>query len=150
MALTPTFFFPSAPPMPKAHSCSLAVWANGLAFPNWDILNCYSFSSGTFTPIGNFSGFLNDDGVLQLPVSNTYPTSSSGLPPGAVWSDGLTVAIVPGIIPSSSAPPVYFGSITSAQLLSLGGGNLPTIKPTVGSLQLWNNTTINNGIVCIA
>lgn len=80
----------------------------------------------------------NDGGVLQLTDSTGWPTSPTGLPAGAVWSNGGTVAIIPGIVPNPFAAPVYFGIITSAALLVLGGGNLPLSNPGVGSGQLWN------------
>lgn len=92
------------------------------------------------------TGFYNNGGELALFTTSGYPTSSIGLPAGAVWSNGLTVSVVPGVIPDPLAPPVYFGAINTQQLLLLGGGNLPLSNPGAGTLQLWNN----GGVVAIA
>jgi len=86
--------------------------------------------------------FFNDGGVLafldgQVPAG--WPTSPNGLAPGSVYSNGNAVGIVPGIIPNPTAPKLFLGSITAAQLLLTGGGNLPLTPPTTGSFQLWNN-----------
>lgn len=84
---------------------------------------------------------LNDGGILQLAPGAfglNYPTSPVGLPAGAVWNNGLAVSVIPGVTPNPSAPAVFFGSITAANLLAIGGGNLPTFRPNV-DLQLWNN-----------
>lgn len=90
--------------------------------------------------------FLNDGGVLWMTAPSNYPTSQLGLAAGSVWYNGGTVAVVPGVTPNPAAPPVYFGSITAAGLLALGGGDLPLTNPGVGTLQLWNN----GGVVSIA
>jgi hypothetical protein len=99
-------------------------------------------------PPSSPSYFSNDGGVLVFAKASYavgYPTSFIG-PPGGVYNNGLTVGIYPGVTPNPSAPPVYFGQITPAQLLALGGGNLPlgvngappgTVP--VGSKQLFNN-----------
>lgn len=84
------------------------------------------------------TGLLNDNGVLVLEFGIGYPTDDTGLPPGAVWNNGFTVAVVEGVVPDPSAPPVFFGSIKADQLLVLGGGNLPLTAPAAQN-QLWNN-----------
>jgi hypothetical protein len=93
-----------------------------------------------------FGVFSNDGGVLVLLPPGGYPTAPDGLPPGSVWSNGLAVSIIPGILPNPSAPPLFFGSVQPIDLLQLGGGNLPLSPPTPGSLQLWNN----GGLACVA
>ena len=60
------------------------------------------------------------------------------------WNDGLALAVVPGVTPNPSAPPIFFGSITAATLLLTGGGNLPLSIPGVHN-QLWNN----GGLICV-
>jgi hypothetical protein len=80
--------------------------------------------------------FYNDDGVLWMTAPLNYPTSPVGLSAGAVWYNGGVVSVIPG--GSSSGSPVYFGTITAAGLLSLGGGGLPTTNPHSLN-QLWNN-----------
>lgn len=92
------------------------------------------------------SYFINDGGVLQLSQPSNYPTSPSGLSAGALWDNGGVVSVISGVMPNPSAPPVYFGIINPAALLSLGGGNLPLTSPASGSNQLWNN----GGVVSIA
>lgn len=87
--------------------------------------------------------FYNDGGVLWMTAPLTYPTSSVGLSAGAVWFNGGTVSVVPG--GSGTGLPVYFGTITAAQLLEQGGGGLPTTNPNNAN-QLWNNS----GVVCIS
>jgi len=90
--------------------------------------------------------FINDGGVLYLPYALTYPSSPSGLPAGAVWWNGGVISIVPGHTPDPTAPPLYLQYTFPAQLLALGGGNLPLTNPGSGSGQLWNN----GGVVSIA
>jgi hypothetical protein len=91
----------------------------------------------------NFISFYNDGGVLWMTAPLNYPTSPLGLSAGAVWYDGGVVAVVPG--GSGTGAPVYFGSITAAQLLASGGGGLPTTNPNNAG-QLW----INGGVICIS
>lgn len=86
------------------------------------------------TGLGVFGGLL----VLTDPTG--YATSPTGLPPGYVWNDLLNVTVVPGVVPDPFAAPIYLGLITAAELLFLGGGNLPLSDPGVTN-QLWNNGT---------
>jgi hypothetical protein len=93
------------------------------------------------------SGLEDDGGLITLATGTTgYPTSPNGLAAGAVWSNGGLVSIVPGSTPNPAAPPVYFGSVTAAGLLALGGGNLPTSSAGLAVGQLWND----GGVVAIA
>lgn len=85
----------------------------------------------------SIASLINDGGVLILAPTVTLPPTSGGLP-GSVWSNGGVVSVVPGVTPDPSAPPVFFGDITAAQLIVLGGGNFPITQPTPGSLQFWN------------
>jgi hypothetical protein len=84
------------------------------------------------------ASLINDGGVLVLAGGVTMPPTSGGVA-GSVWSNGGVVSVVPGVTPDPSAPPVFFGAITAAQLILLGGGNLPITQPTLGSGQLWNS-----------
>lgn len=88
----------------------------------------------------------NDGGVLQVNSAAGWPISPVSLPAGSIWDDGGVAAVVPGVTPNPSAPAVYFTAIAAAQLLALGGGNLPLSNPGSGSGQLWNN----GGVICIA
>jgi hypothetical protein len=95
------------------------------------------------------SGWFNDGGVLAFTspqAAVNYPTSPIGLKPGSVWNNGLSVAVIPGVIPDPLFPAVFFGGeIDAQQLLVTGGGNLPIKNPGV-TTQLWNN----GGLVCVA
>jgi uncharacterized protein YmfQ (DUF2313 family) len=100
----------------------------------------YTFATYTYTGLANIGG------VLEVIDATGWPTSAAGLSTGAVWdAGGGAVYVIPGITPDPSAPPVFFGAITSAGLLAIGGGNLPITDPT-NALQLWNN----RGIVCVS
>ena len=84
--------------------------------------------------------FYSNGGVLTLVTPPAgYPTDPTGLPAGSVWSNNGAVAVVPGVVPNPSAPPLYFASTTAAALLALGGGDLPLTNPGDGTEQLWNN-----------
>jgi hypothetical protein len=86
------------------------------------------------------TGFYSDGGVLALIVPPAgYPISMSGLAAGAMWSNGGVVSVVPGSTPNPTALAVYFGIVTAAGLLALGGANLPLANPGSGSGQLWNS-----------
>ncbi|HGL4258425.1 TPA: hypothetical protein ACKE3D_002105 [Burkholderia dolosa] len=87
--------------------------------------------------------FLNDGGILWMTAPLNYPTNPTGLAVGAVWYNGGTVSVVPG--GPGTGSPVYFGTITAAGLLSLGGGGLPTTNPH-NLNQLWNN----GGVIAIS
>lgn len=88
-------------------------------------------------PIGP-TGLINNGGVLCLSDDTGWPQDDSGAP-GTVWSNGGVCSIVPGFGPSPVAP-VYFGMITSAELLALGGVGLPDVSVvTAGSQQLYNS-----------
>lgn len=90
--------------------------------------------------------FYNNGGALAVTnVPPGYPTSEDGLPVGAIWSNGLEISVVDGFVPNPVAAPVFFGSVTAAELLSLGGGNLPLSDPLVAN-QLWND----GGVVAIS
>lgn len=85
--------------------------------------------------------FTNSSGSLHLAEPLYYPTSAAGLPAGAVWDNGGTINVVPGVTPDPHAPPMMFATIDPIQLLSLGGGNLPLTNPGVTG-QLWNNAGV--------
>jgi hypothetical protein len=102
--------------------------------------------SGAYLPIWFWtdgSGFWNNGGVLCFPDAASaagWPTSDAGLAPGALWNNGLVVAMKLPVSPSPTAAPVYFGGISAPQLLALGGGNLPGSAPAAGSGQIWSLT----------
>ncbi len=88
----------------------------------------------------------NNGGALQVASAAGYPTSSSGLSAGALWSNGGVVSVAGTTTPSPTAPAVYFNTISAASLLALGGANLPLSNPGIGTSILWNN----GGVVSIA
>jgi hypothetical protein len=98
----------------------------------------YSFSVTIVNNIGP-TGLVDNGGMLGITDATGWPSSSSMLPAGAVWDDGGIASIVPGATPDPFAAPVFFGLVTSAQLLAIGGANLPTANPGIGTGQLWNN-----------
>lgn len=85
----------------------------------------------------------NVGGWLVVDSAADWPTDSDT--PGALYSNGGLVTVVPGVVPDPTAPPVFFG-ITADVLLALGGGNLPLDNPGPGSGQLYNQ----GGVVVIA
>jgi len=126
------------------------------ADPNWRRLSLqpwvYEFSNGRLfvdpIPVYDFvfgQGLTNDNGVVVVSDATGWPTSPTGLPPGAVWSNGGdangnggAVGIVPGITPSPSAEQQFFGQLSAAQLLAIGGGQMPLYYPN-NPLQFYNN-----------
>ena len=76
----------------------------------------------------------NNGGVLGV-VDASYPTTSAGVP-GSIWSNSGEVSVVPGGTHFTGTP-VFFGTVTSTQLLLLGGLGLPLSDPQVLN-QLWN------------
>jgi hypothetical protein len=122
--------------------------SNGLLLFNAQIFQAAIASGALATPFNlSFSvtlvndlgttGLANNSGFLQVVVATGYPTSASGLAPGQVWNAGGAVYVIPGVSPNPNAPALIFGVVTAAQLLSVGGGNLPLTDPGVAG-QLWN------------
>jgi hypothetical protein len=107
----------------------------------------YTFSNARrfYAPVNAYAplpddGLENNGGVLWLIGDAGYPdaTSAAYLPPGAVWDNGGSIAVVPGGVYQAGVRPMFFGSITASQLMLFGGGSLPTSNPNVVN-QLWNN-----------
>lgn len=127
----------------------------GLSSLTWfsGILYATTLFAGAVVKLGALTANLVNNGgfigvIYGYPASfseQVYPVSDTGLMAGAVWDNGDFVSIVPGITPNPLAPAVFYGSITGAQLLALGGGNLPLSDPHVVN-QLWNN----GGFVCVS
>ena len=108
------------------------LWLNGVQI-------CVSAGPGPSTGLA-----LDGIAVILLDPAG-WPDSTAGLPDGAVWANGFFVNAVPGSTPDPGAPPVFFGSITSAALLALGAGNLPLVDPLAPG-QLW----LNGVQVCVS
>lgn len=112
----------------------------------------YDFSNGRqfYAPIPLYGtpadpGLFSDGGVLTLIDPVGWPTSPTGLSPGAVWNDNLAIQIVPGGL---ALPPNQqtFPGVTASQLLLLGTRGLLTTPPIDGSNLLWSN----GGLLCVA
>ena len=99
----------------------------------------------TVNVVNGGTGLGNNSGVLQVLNATGWPTSSTGLAAGALWTASGGADVKPGATPNPTAPPVIYGYTTSGALLALGGGNLPTSDPA-NLDQLWNNA----GIVCVS
>jgi hypothetical protein len=95
--------------------------------------------------VNSGTGLGNNAGVLQVLDTTGWPTSSTGLAAGALWTTSGGANVEPGATPNPAAQPVIYGYVTSGALLALGGGNLPTSDPG-NTGQLWNNA----GIVCVS
>jgi hypothetical protein len=94
--------------------------------------------------LGPYTGVRLDGVALTLINPAGYPTSSDGLPPGAVWANGIFINAVAGATPRPIFP-VFFGPATAADLLAYGASILPVIDPEeIG--QLW----LNGVQVCIS
>lgn len=115
----------------------------------------YDFSNGRLfvdsLPLYDYGfiseGLYDNGGILGLDDATGYPTSDAGLEGGAVYTpDGGTINVTPGTMPNPHAPAVFFGFISSAALLTLGGQDMPTTQPRAGSGQIWNL----GGQLCIA
>jgi len=110
----------------------------GLPFDQLGALSPQIIASAPPTPAPE-SLLWNDNGFLALLLGENYPSSPDGLAPGDLWDNGISIGIAPGATPDPAAPLVFFGEVTAAQLLALGGGNLPLTAGPAGSGQLWNN-----------
>lgn len=80
---------------------------------------------------------INNGGALMFADDTLYPTSEVGLAAGDIWSNGGEVTVVPGAAGGSLA--LTFGAVSAYYLVLVGGGELPLIGGTPGSLTLWNN-----------
>lgn len=139
--IAPLFFgFITAPFLLELGGAGLPTTNPGYLNQLWNNGGTVSISDGPF---------LWDDGGLLAVVDPSWPGNYAGLLPGFLWSNPANngvVSAVAGATPNPSAPPVYFGQITSADLLVLTGTNLPTTNPGSGTGQLWND----GGVVAIA
>jgi hypothetical protein len=131
-----------------------SAWNGSATAPNTPFTVLEFFVGGISGSVG-FAGsgsapittlLSNDGGWLIVATAAAWPTSSVSLPAGSLWSNGALATVVPGVTPNPSAPPVFFGNITAAALLALGGGNLPLTNPGPGSGQLYNQ----GGVIAIA
>lgn len=140
---------PGAAPLffPIDAASLLAIGGGNLPLGNPGVVSQLWNNGGVVSIVSaNFEFLYNDGGVLGVLPGAGYPTSSVSLVSGSVWSNGGAVSVVPGVTPNPAAPAVFFPGITAAELLTLGGGNLPISPPATGSTQLWNN----GGLVSVA
>jgi len=138
-------FYPGAP------ATRILSWSQMVreADPNFTRLSLqpwvYSFSNGRLfvdpLPLYSFpqQGSLSiDGGVLVLDDATGYPNSAAGLPVGALWNNGGVIGVVMPTTPNPVAASVIFGTIGAAQLLALGGANIPLSDPQTLNV-IWNN-----------
>lgn len=85
---------------------------------------------------------INNGHLVQISPSGGYPTTNTGLPAGAIWSDGGVVAVIPGYTYSGAV--LMFAGLT-ADVLESSGADLPFTNPSNPG-QLWNN----GGVVSIS
>jgi len=117
----------------------------------WEFSNGRRFvdPAQVYAPLPD-SGLINDGGVLILADSTGWPTTDTGLQSGMLWANGGNggiITVVPGaVLPHPGSPPIFFGNVTSDQVLLFGAAACPLSGPTPGSLQIWNN----GGILCVA
>ena len=151
-----TAFYPGTPP---TRILSWQQWVLE-SDPNWRRLSLqpwvYEFSNGRLfvdpLPLYDFPAAAdlgNDNGVLFFIGDSGQPTSSAGLDPGDVYSNGGVCTTVPGFT-SFPGTPLVFGTVTAAQLLASGGIPLPTTQPAPGSLILWNPGGSAGGDIFVA
>lgn len=118
----------------------------------WEFSNGRRFvdPAQVYAPLPS-TGLINDGGLLILDPAFTvgWSTSDAGLPPGSLWANGGNggvITVVPGGSPQPGSAPMFFGQVTSDQVLLFGANSFPLSGPTAGTLQLWNN----GGVICIA
>lgn len=89
------------------------------------------------------AGLFNDGGLMQLTDPSQWPTSGSGLLPGDFYTISGAIYIVPGFPPGPFPKVLIDGSVSSLQLLGIGGANLPVTDPAFTG-QYWSN----GGLLC--
>lgn len=95
-------------------------------------------------------GLTNDGGVLVVD-GNVAPGWPAVQPAGpGVWSNGGVASVGAGAVFDPTSTPLFFGSVTASELLTVGGNYLPQTQPAVGSLQLWNPGGIIGGDIWVA
>lgn len=119
----------------------LAIGASGLPQYDPQLANQIWLNGSVLTvSAGSVTG-LSSVGVVATVVDTVgWPTSPSGLQPGALWLNGAWINVVPGYTPNVIAP-VFAAFLTSAQLLAYGGSILPTTDPGVAG-QYWINGVV--------
>lgn len=88
--------------------------------------------------LSDTTSLANIGGQLQFTGVNAAPTTNSGVP-GSIWNNGGVVSVVGGYTPGTPQA-VFVGSITAAQLISLGAKVLPQTNPGVTG-ELYVDTT---------
>lgn len=84
----------------------------------------------------SYGGLASTGGLLQVVQTAGWATSPMGLPPGSLWNNFGLVLVVPGYVLSGA--PLFFGGVTAASLLSIGGASLPSSDPGIPQ-QLWSD-----------
>jgi len=96
-------------------------------------------ANGTLTAYGN---------LLALSTQGMWPTSSAGLPPGALYSastPGAAYIYAVTGFGSVPGPPVFLNAITGAALLALNASVFPQADPHVV-----NQIYLNGNLLCVS
>jgi hypothetical protein len=87
-------------------------------------------------------------GYLALSIPGTWPTSSAGMLPGALYAASTSapayIYAVAGLGPVVN-PPIFYNKISAAALLAHGAVGLPQTDPHVTN-QIW----ISGDILCVS
>jgi len=89
----------------------------------------------TGAPSGS-SGLYNSGGVLGVEDFVGLPPDNGGAP-STFWSNGGVMSAVLPVAYRGGVEPVYFGTVTAAQLIAIGPGGLTDVQPAAGTGQLW-------------
>jgi hypothetical protein len=103
---------------------------------------------GTAITWGADGTLINFGGYLALSTLGTWPTSSAGMLPGALYAASTPapayIYAVAGFGPIVK-PPIFYNQITAAALLAHGAVGLPQTDPHVVN-QIW----ISGDILCVS
>jgi len=83
-----------------------------------------------------YQPFADNGGVLteNTPV---FPSTSTNLNPGDIWSNSGVLNFVPGFTQDITIGPQFYGVVTGQQLLATGVRGMSTTLPISGSGQLY-------------
>jgi hypothetical protein len=80
-------------------------------------------------------GWYLNGGFINLTLPTSYPTSSAGLSPGALYANGGFISAVGGYTPVPG-PPIFFMGSSPATIAGLNAAIFPIVDPLVAG-QIW-------------
>ena len=97
-------------------------------------------------PIHSVTGLYLDGNVVALlvPATSGYPTSPTGLPNGAAYSNGGLICVAG--TPIVGTTQLYYESVTAASILASGLNGLPSSNVGLDVGRLW----LNGGVLSVA